>query len=533
MVISSRYTIEIPPVDILSYIFDPSTNSTGLPSFVNAGNPSQNFTKPELEIVVKKIGSGLRKACGVQPEDVVLISVFTGANPSYTVSELTHQLNICSAKVIFTDRERLPAVLEAAKAARTPCEKIFLIDGGEVSSSRAGVPVLSELLNHGELQWERVNDLETVSQRTAVLNFSSGTTGPPKACMVTHHNLVANAEQSMHLDELARVRNSDPTYATRDVHCAYVPLYHAMGLFQFCVLNVRRDCTTVIMSKFSLPSLLEAIQQCRVTYLLVVPPVAVLLIKSPLLSGYDLSSVKFLLCGAAPLGKETSTQLENVFSANGARTRQGWGMTEATCSVTLFAPDEYDPTHAGVGYLVPNMQAKIVTDDGNEVGYGEEGEALIRGPNVFRGYHRNEVATKEAWTEDGWLKTGDYVVVQPNGLFSVVDRKKELIKVKGFQVAPSELEAHLLECDEVKDCAVIRVERDGQEHPQAHIVPTVEKPTATSILRFMEGRLSAHKRLTGGVVFTEAIPKSPSGKILRRMIRDPYSSTKIKERSHL
>jgi long-subunit acyl-CoA synthetase (AMP-forming) len=178
------------------------------------------------------------------------------------------------------------------------------------------------------------------------------------------------------------------------------------------------------MSKFSLVSLLDAIQKHRVTYLLVVPPVAVLLIKSPLLSQYDLSSVKFLLCGAAPLGKDTSTALEKVFSANGAHTRQGWGMTEATCSVTIFAPDEFDPTHAGVGYLVPNMQAKILTDEGKEAGYGEEGEALLRGPNIFRGYHRNETATKEAWTEDGWLKTGDYVVVKPNGLFSVVDRKK-------------------------------------------------------------------------------------------------------------
>lgn len=177
------------------------------------------------------------------------------------------------------------------------------------------------------------------------------------------------------------------------------------------------------MPKFGLALLLKAIQRFRVTFLLLVPPVAVLFIKSTLVSDYDISSVKFLLCGAAPMGADTSTQLENVF-ATGTHTRQGWGMTEATCSVTLFAPDEYDPTHASVGYLVANMQAKIVKDDGTEAGYNEEGEALIRGPNIFKGYYRNEAATKEAWTDDGWLKTGDYVVVKPNGLFSVVDRKK-------------------------------------------------------------------------------------------------------------
>lgn len=552
MIISSKHRIEIPPVDVLSYIFEKSTQSAGLPTYINAEDSAQNFTKPELETLVRKLGSGLRELGGLQQGDVVLVcaensiwypvtilgtlcagGIFTGANPAYTITELAHQLNVSSAKFIITDRERLPTVLKVAQAERTPRKNIFLIDGGEDRPPGGDVRHLSELLNHGQLQWERIDDLEVASQRTAVLNFSSGTTGPPKACMVTHHNLVANAEQSMHLDEMARVRKSDPTYATGDVHCAYVPLYHAMGLLQFCILNVRRDCTTVIMPKFSLTSLLDAIQQFRITYLLVVPPVAVLLTKSPLLSGYDVSSVKFLLCGAAPLGRDTSMQLEKLFSANGARTRQGWGMTEATCSVTLFAPDEFDRTHSGVGYLVANMEAKIVTDEGKEVSYGEEGEAVIRGPNIFKGYHQNEAATKQAWTEDGWLKTGDYVVVQPDGLFSVVDRKKEFIKVKGFQVSPSELESHLLECDEVKDCAVIRVERDGQEHPQAHVVSHRKEVTADSILKFMDGRLSAHKKLTGGVVFTHEIPKSPSGKILRRLIKDPYSSNAVKERTRL
>ncbi|KAF7554278.1 hypothetical protein G7Z17_g3027 [Cylindrodendrum hubeiense] len=356
--------------------------------YVNAENPEQTICKPELEILVKKIASGLRKAANVKDDDVVLI--------------------------------------------------------------------------------------------TAVLNFSSGTTGNPKACMITHRNLVANSEQTLHLDHMAKMRQSDPDLTTtQDVHCAYVPFYHAIVL---------------------------------------------MLVKSHLLSSYDVSSIKTLLCGAAPLQPELSAQLETIFSAGKAHTRQGWGMSEATMAVTLFAPDEFDPSHKSVGYIVPNVQIKIINDDGREMGYDEEGEALIQGPNIFKGYYKNPTATKEAWTEDGWLKTGDIVTFQSNGLLTIVDRKKELIKVKGFQVAPSELEGHLLQHQGVKDCAVIRVDRDGQEHPQAHIVRTGEDVTTQSILAFMDKRLSTHKRLTGGIIFTDAIPKSPSGKVLRRMLKDPQKT---------
>lgn len=189
-------------------------------------------------------------------------------------------------------------------------------------------------------------------------------------------------------------------------------------------MNLRRESPTYVMPKFTLELLLQAIHRYKITYLVLVPPIAVLLIRSPLVSQYDISSVQFLLCGAAPLGKETSMQLEKLFQANNAVVRQGWGMSEATCSAALFAPDEHDPEHLAVGYLCANMEAKVVADDGREVGYGEKGEAVLRGPNVFQGYFKNPEATRESWTEDGWLKTGDYVMVQPNGLVSVVDRKK-------------------------------------------------------------------------------------------------------------
>lgn len=178
------------------------------------------------------------------------------------------------------------------------------------------------------------------------------------------------------------------------------------------------------MRKFSLELLLSTIQRFRVTHLLLAPPVVVMLLKSNLLSRYDVSSVRSMFCGAAPLQPELSKRLEEVFSGGKARSRQGWGMSEATMAVTLFAPDEFDPLHKGVGYILPNMQMKIVDDDGREVACNEEGEALVRGPNVFKGYYKNPSASQEAWTKDGWLKTGDIVSIQESGLLTIVDRKK-------------------------------------------------------------------------------------------------------------
>ncbi|KAG5786682.1 hypothetical protein H9Q69_014242 [Fusarium xylarioides] len=214
-----------------------------------------------------------------------------------------------------------------------------------------------------------------------------------------------------------------------------------------------------------------------------------------------------------------SKKLEAVFNnSRKVHSRQGWGMTEATMAVTLFAPDEFDISHTGVGHLVPNMEIKILKDDGQLAGYDEEGEALIKGPDIFKGYYRNPEASQKI-LEGGWLKTGDIVMMDKSGLLKVVDRKKELIKVKGFQVAPSEIEGVLLEHEHVIDCAVIRVIRDGQEHPKAFVVPGDDKITVTAIMEFLEARLSAYKQPTRGIIFMDSIPKSPSGKILRRMLQ--------------
>ncbi|KAG8664419.1 hypothetical protein FPOAC2_13363 [Fusarium poae] len=534
----SRYQIDIPDVDVLTYVFGTPTPGDGPFVYLDAETQTQGFRKSELETYVKKLAGGLRATKRIKNDDVILAytqnsiwypiivlgaicagGIFTGANPGYTSIELTQHLTISGATCIFTDSERLEAAVEAADAAALPRSSIVLLDDGRE-------PALVDLHRIQDFlasphSWEVIKDPQVLTEKVAVLNFSSGTTGNPKACMITHRNLVANAEQTLHLDEVARERSSSMNHSSHETHCAFLPLYHASGLLTYCIVNLRRSCTTVVMRKFSLRLLLSTIQRFRVTSLFLAPPVVLMLVESDLLSQYDLSSVELLLCGGAPLQPEQSRKLEAVFGDGRVRSRQGWGMTEATMAVTLFAPDEFDPSHKGVGYLVANMQMKIVADDGSQVGYCEEGEAFVRGPNVFKGYYKNQSASQQAFDWMGWMRTGDIVTIQRSGLVTVVNRKKELIKVKGFQVAPSELEGHLLEHPGVKDCAVTRIILNGQEHPQAHIVARDSDVTAESIMEFLQGRLSAHKRITGGIVFTKSIPKSASGKILRWMLQDP------------
>ncbi|KAF5624769.1 4-coumarate ligase [Fusarium sp. NRRL 25303] len=564
MIFTSRYEIPIPEVDLLTYIFDlPSEESqqasSDNPVYVEAHDATQKLNKVQFKHMVESVAAGLRHKFKIRDGDVVLGfcensilypavifasiaagGVFTGANPTYTYSELVNQLTVSGAKCIVTDSSRLEMAKKAAEAAGLPLGSLVLIDSKD-GSSVDGASSFQSLLGHGTYSWERISDHKALADKPAVLNFSSGTTGLPKACEITHRNLVANAEQNLHLDRVARKRKNDPTFAANDVHCAFLPFYHAMGLITFCILNVKRGCTTVVMPKFDLKSFLSTIQKFKVTSLIFAPPVVSMLVKSPLVSQYDLSSVKFLVCGAAPLQADVEKRLEALFSKTGARSRQGWGMSEATMAVSIFGPDEFDPSHGSVGYLVANMQLQVIDENGKALGYEEEGEAILNGPNVFKGYYKNPAATKEAFTDDGWLKTGDIVKIDKTGLVTIVDRKKvcipsnsfmaringeyqELIKVKGFQVAPSELEGHLLEHESVLDCAVIRVLRDGQEHAQAHIVRKKPDTTAECILSFMDKRLSPIKRITGGIVFTDAIPKSPSGKILRRLIKDGFAS---------
>lgn len=259
-----------------------------------------------------------------------------------------------------------------------------------------------------------------------------------------------------------------------------------------------------------------------------VPPVVLLLVHSPNVAKYDVSSLKTVQSGAAPLSKELSEAFSKRF--NGTTVVQGYGMTETSPALLMCSVEDAQAGHTGVGRIVPTYQVRLVREDGTDAPPGERGELWARGPNIMKGYHGNRAATEKTMAPGNWLKTGDVCVQNDQGLWHVVDRVKELIKYKGFQVAPAELEALLLTHPKIVDCGIVGVYDASQatELPRAYIVtnPTAgissldaQLAFAKEVQAWVAGRVAAHKRLRGGVVVTVAIPKSPSGKILRNTLR--------------
>lgn len=275
--------------------------------------------------------------------------------------------------------------------------------------------------------------------------------------MVSHQNVIANATQSLYMRSLTEPPwpTTLPEWRTADERwLAFLPLYHAYGQLWSIVAAGKTLTPTFFMRSFSFDGFLANIQRHRVTHVQTAPPVLVMLAKRPETAAYDLSSLRNILCGAAPLSKELQNEVSDRF---GLKVVQTWGMTELTCSA-LHVPGLLDDRSGSVGYADPNCSIKLVDDDGREVvDAGERGEILVKGPNVCIGYWRNEKATRDTFDEEGYLRTGDVGVRDGRGWYWIVDRKKELIKVKGFQVPPAELEAVLLGHEAVADAAVCGV----------------------------------------------------------------------------
>jgi len=275
---------------------------------------------------------------------------------------------------------------------------------------------------------------------------------------------------------------------------------------------------------FEFETFCRIIQDYKVSVAHIVPPIALSLAKNSKAKEYDLSSLKFLISGAAPLSKELS---ESLYEIHKIKVKQGYGLTE-TSPVTHLGLSE-DIIYGSCGILLPNIECKLISEDGQEVGYNTEGELCVRGPNVMKGYWHNKAATDSVFDQDGFFHTGDVAVVDENGNFYIVDRLKELIKYKGFQIAPAELEAVLLSHPLISDAAVIGEysKNDETEFPVAYVVTQKDvqhtDELSKEIKNFVDSKVAPHKKLRGGVIYIDKIPKSPSGKILRRELRDRHS----------
>jgi acyl-CoA synthetase (AMP-forming)/AMP-acid ligase II len=415
-------------------------------------------------------------------------AIVTTLNPLYREREVAHQLHDAGAKLVFALGPLLPMV----------------------DAARAENPQLREVIEL-ECIWELVNgageprpvDIDPMND-IAVLPYSSGTTGLPKGVMLTHQNLSANIRQTNALG----MSHED------SVLLDFLPFYHIYGMMVLLNCALVAGATQVILPRFDADAALGLVQHHRITDLYCVPPVVLAFANHPRLADYDVSSLRVLVSGAAPLPLEVGRRASEKL---GIPVMQAYGMTEASPVTHANPPDA--PREGSVGPATPDTLSKIVSLETDEVlPPGEIGELLVYGPQVMRGYWNNPDATRETLTEDGWLRTGDIASADPDGFVYIHDRKKEMIKYKGYQVAPAELESVLMEHPGVRDAAVIpKRDDEAGEVPKAFVVAREPGLDLNDVAAFVAERVAPYKKIRE-IELIDAVPKNPSGKILRRQL---------------
>jgi acyl-CoA synthetase (AMP-forming)/AMP-acid ligase II len=520
MVIKSAWPdVSIPEVSITEYVLRHAERLRDKPAMVD-GVSGRALTYGQLADGIQRVATGLARR-GFRKGDVFAIyspnlpeyavlfnavaslgGINTTVNPLYTAAELATQLRDSGARFLIT----VPAVLDKAKEAAAAVG----IDDVYVFGTAAGAQPFSELL-----EAPAAPPTVQIDPRKDVvaLPYSSGTTGLPKGVMLTHYNLVANLCQ-------CEGAKSFDGFKETDVVIAVLPFFHIYGMVVIMKLALSRGGTVVSMPRFEFREFLGALEKHRVTTAPLVPPIVLGMVKNPAVAEFDLSSIRMVFSGAAPLGEDIARQLSKKL---GCPVVQGYGMTEAS-PVTHLSPTSNAPVKPGsIGLVVPNTEVRLMAVDGDgEVGRGQEGELWIRGPQIMKGYLNRPDETAAAIDADGWYHTGDVGYVDEEGWFFIVDRTKELIKYKGLQVAPAELEALLLTHPAVLDAAVIRkADEEAGEVPKAFVVlkpdDTSRKTPAEAIMSFVAERVAPHKRVRH-LEFIDQIPKSASGKILRRLL---------------
>nr|POE59303.1 acyl-coa ligase azaf [Quercus suber] len=519
----------VPTKDINSWIFDDLRYDEDDPIYISALDPSKSISARQAKKLIRQLAAGFR-ALGVQQGHCVLIHSFNdiyyplaflgiiaaggtyaGTNPGYTKHELAHTIKTAKAKWVLTQPGLLGPIVEAMESTGASKDRIMVFNpNGE--ATKPGFKQWKDLLFHGEEDWVRFDDLETTKNSTAALLFSSGTTGLPKAAMLSHYNLIA--QHTMVYEALPR-----PFRARR---LMALPMFHAATAPGAFCTPLRAGEKAYILARFELEKWFWALEKYQITDLALVPPIAVMAINHPLNKKYSMQSVRVATCGAAPLDKRPQARMQELIGLDVPFT-QVWGMSETSCIATRFPYPEKDIT-GSVGVPIPDLDTKLVDDDGKDI---SDFDVYVKLTNQCFQYFENPEANKRDFDSDGYFHTGDIGYVDgKTGFYYIVDRKKELIKVRAFQVAPPELEGVLLSHPDIIDAAVIGVTdptQQGSELPRAYLVRgsrTENKPGEKDIHAYMRERLASYKMLAGGVVFVDEIPKNASGKILKRVLRD-------------
>jgi acyl-CoA synthetase (AMP-forming)/AMP-acid ligase II len=503
--------VEIPEVTITEHVLRHADELADRIAIQDAAGTS-SYTYSELSDVIHRLAGGLA-ARGVAPGKVVGLMapnlpeyavVFHGVaaaggavttiNPTYGAEEVRHQLQDAGASMLFTVGMFVDTALTAIEGTDVT-EVVVIGDAGPGTTAMADV--------FGRPIQQVPVDLAT---HTVVLPYSSGTTGMPKGVMLTHRNLVANIQQCTHAIK----------YTDDEVALAALPFFHIYGMQVLMNGLLANGVTVVTMPRFDMVEALQAVEDLKITRFFAVPPIILGLAKAPIVDGYDTSSVRQIFSGAAPLGAELSAE---AGARLGCEVVQGFGMTELSPVSHCTVEGDYRPGTSGV--TVSNTESRIVDPDtGEDRGVGERGELWVRCPQVMSGYLNNAEATAGTIDADGWLHTGDVAIIDEYGHMTVVDRLKELIKVKGFQVAPAELEALIITHPKVADVAVIGVHDDeAGELPKAFVTAAPgETITLDEIQALVSEHLVSYKQVRQLEVIDQ-IPKSAAGKILRKELR--------------
>ncbi|KAJ5808013.1 hypothetical protein N7474_009282 [Penicillium riverlandense] len=541
-------------VDLISYLFsNPYNVSHDRKIFIDAIS-GRFHTYDDVLQRTRSLASGLRQL-GVQAGDTVAMmcpnsidypiicygiigagATVSPSNAAYTREEVHHQLQTTRAKYVIVHSSLAQTVKDAAKG--TSVQNVIIQAANHNPSAMDGVmvPTVEDLMAQTPTKDLVTTPTALLDERPAFICFSSGTTGPAKGVITTHRNIVSNLQQwDAHN---ARGGSKLPTASV-----AFLPFSHIYGISYFVCGAMIRGMTTAVMARFDLDVYLTCIQTIQPEELAVVPPIILLLVKDPRVEKYDLSSVRKILSAAAPLGKELAEALEARFRKLYGTTvycHQSWGLTETSPLATGVPPERMVDKRHTVGCITPNMQFRFIDPETmqdvdmtiQDNGQLPLAEILCRGPNVTKGYLGNESATKDLFHVDSngdkWMRTGDIATIDQDGYITIHDRIKEMIKYKGLQVIPSELEGKLLEHPDVDDCGVTSryVEDQATELPVAFVVLTSQarsqplNAVATNLDQWINERVANHKRLRGGIHFIDAIPKSPSGKILRRKLKE-------------